>query len=97
MRARAIRKPGRTKGPSRLHSVPLSKPDSKVAASVYSPVRTYCRLLGGVNWARCSLLRHAHDAANEGDADLPTDKEPTRRPTSSRAHQAGERRTVSRH
>src|SRR5437016_5494197 len=51
---------------------------SRVAESPHLSTRQYSRIvgvLGGVDWARLSGLRHAFDAAYQADADLPADQE----------------------
>jgi integrase len=60
---------------SEAGAVPLSEPCVGVAPSFDPAVFPDCRVLGGVDWAGPSGLRHAFAATNESDADLPTDQE----------------------
>lgn len=72
---------------------------SRVAKSPHlsAPIRMDRGVLGRIDWAGFSSLRHAYDATNEGDVDLPADKKLTRRPTSFGAYQARKHRKVSGH
>lgn len=67
------------------------------SAHVSTPVRQDRPALGGRRRSRSVRLRHAFDAAHQGDTDLQTHEEPESGPIASRPHEAREYRTVSRH
>ena len=61
--------------------------------------RQYARLVG--EWVASigldPLIRHALASADQGDLDLPTNRQPTGRSTPARSHQDREHRPLSRH
>ena len=65
-------KGGSAAGPNtRLASTAVER---QVTASVHSPVRSHCGLVGGVDWSGCVSVRHAYYATDEGNTDLQTNK-----------------------
>ena len=63
----------------------------RLHASLHGSTRQYARLaqVGGKHRLRHEIVRHAHDASDQGSATLPKDRQPTRGSTPPRSHEVG--------
>lgn len=78
------------KGPPEGRSVPLPESTNKLATYLGAPICTDRASLGRSSRAGPISLRHALDAANQGDLDLQADEESASRSATPWAYQAGE-------
>ena len=72
---------------------------SRVAKSPHLSTRQYahCGPLGGINWFGCIRVWHPHYETDKSDTDLPEDKEPAGRPTSTGTYETREHSSLPWH